>query len=183
MILTGHSLSVSLVAALLLGPVVPEARENLSAEAAKTLTTAMTARQLDAIATVDPANANHFVAALLIPDSQLLVVEADYPNPTELKGLIDRQQYRDVYAALQQPSTVSSRLFFIDAGCDGLKIDRDTVDVLYEKGNTEIILNGDSKKAKLSESEYQQKAQNAATEFSRVVTLLRDSIAATSAAR
>lgn len=177
MILTMHSVSVSLVAALLLGPVVPEARENLSTEAAKTLTAAMTARHLDALATVDPANANHFVAALLIPDSQLLVVEADYPNPSELTALIERQQYRDVYAALQQPSTVSTRVLFIDAGCDGLKIDRDAIDVLYERETNQVLLDGDWKKARLAEAEYQQKTQKAVSEFTRAVSVLRDSIA------
>jgi len=179
MAFTKKSLSVCLLQTIVVCGINLAARESPSEDAAKILAAAMTAGQLQAIAVADPANPNRFAAALLIPDSQLLVVEADYPNPAELQALIQRQQYRDVYTALQQPSTAPTRTLFLDAGCDGLKVDRETVDVVYERGTNEVLLNGDWKKAKLSESEYQQKTQTAVTEFGRVVTLLRDSIGGT----
>jgi hypothetical protein len=178
MVLTNKSVAVCVSATILLSGTAFALPENASEDAAKGLVAALTAQKLDAIAAPDPANPKRFVAALLIPDSQLLVVEAEYPNPAELQASIQQHQYRDVYAALQEPASQASRLMFLDAGCDGLKVDRDTVDVVYEHGTSEVLLNGEWKRAKLSESEYQRKAESAVSEFTRAITVLRDSIAA-----
>ena len=92
MAFTKKSLIVCLLQTIVVGGINLAAHENPVEDAVKTLTAAMTAQQLQAIAAADPANPSRFAAALLIPDAQLLVVEAEYPNPAELQALIQRQQ-------------------------------------------------------------------------------------------
>ena len=52
-----------------------------SSNVASELASLMTERQLDAFAAQNPDAPNQFLAALLIPNVQMLVVSADYPNP------------------------------------------------------------------------------------------------------
>ena len=162
MLLTRIRLTV--LACLTLLASVPDSVQGVETppgDVVKELTSAMTQQHLEAIAAADPSQPGRYIAALLIPGTQLLVVAAQYPNSVELEGLISRQAYRDVYSALHQPSTMTTRLFFLDAGCDGLQVGDDTVDVVYEKGTSEIIFDGDWKKAKVSQSEYHQRIRDA----------------------
>src|SRR5688572_14314700 len=57
-----------------------------SAQAAKELASLMAERQLDAFAARDPESPSRFLATLLIPNVQMLVVSAEYPIPTELQS-------------------------------------------------------------------------------------------------
>jgi hypothetical protein len=148
------------------------------ADVVKQLTTAMTEQHLDAIATVDPANPSRFIAAMLVPGAQLLVVAAEYPNPSELQALIGQHNYRDVYTALHQPAAQKTRVFFIDSGCDGVQVDREMVDVMYEKGASQVLFDGDWKKSKLSQADYEQKVQDAGERYTQLVGVLKDSVAA-----
>jgi hypothetical protein len=163
-------------AALLCLPSAVNAEESRSADAVKQLTSLMAERQLDAMAAPDPANPGQFVAALLIPGVQLLVVAAQYPAPQDLQSLLAQRNYHDVYTALHQPVTLQSRLFFVDAGCDGLHTGTDLVDVMYEKGVTQTLFDGDWKKGGLSESAYMKKVQDSDAGYSRLVTLLLDGL-------
>jgi hypothetical protein len=175
---------LALTAGLVLGSQAPAAAAGRgAADEAKQLTSAMTERQLDVVAAADPENPNRYVAAMLIPGAQLLVVAAEYPNASELQALIGQRQYRDVYSALHQPSAQPTRLFFLDAGCDGVQVNRETVDVLYEKGTNQVVFDGDWKKAKLSETQYQRKVQEAAEQYGRLLTVLRNSMPPAVAAR
>ena len=143
-----------------------------SGAAAGQLTAVMTDQHLDAIATQDPAQPDRFVAALLIPSAQLLVVSATYPNPGELQAQIAQKNYRDVYAALQQPVAQQARVFFIDAGCDGLHSGADTVDLMYEKGTQQTLFDGRWKAQGLTEAAYAKKVETADQEYSRLLSLL-----------
>jgi hypothetical protein len=149
----------------------------------KQLTAAMTQRQLDVVAAPDPSNPKRYVAAMLIPGTQLLVVAAEYPNTSELQTLMSRQDYRDIYGALHQPSAEATRFFYLDAGCDGVRVDQDSIDVLYEKGTSQMVFDGDWKKAKLSQAEYQQKVRDAEEEYERLVSVLSESLSSPVAAR
>lgn len=140
------------------------------------LTGLMTGQHLDAIAAQDPQQPDHFVAALLIPNAQLLVVSARYPNAAELQAQLAQKNYRDVYAALQQPVAQQTRVFFIDAGCDGLRSGADAVDVLYEKGTQQTLFDGRWKAQGLTETGYTQKVQSAEQEYSRLLSILAASL-------
>src|SRR3954453_13576389 len=89
------------------GVVVPLAAgpERGSMAGAKELVQAMSARQLSAIAVKDPDTPGPYIAALSIPDVQLLVVSASYSNPAVLDDAIARKDFHTVYAALQGPNT------------------------------------------------------------------------------
>jgi hypothetical protein len=142
-----------------------------SAQAGK-LAALMTARHLDAIAAQDPESPNRFVAALLIPDVQLLLVAAEYPATSELQQQLAQRNYRDVYAALHQPSAQATRFFLMDAGCDGLRSGGDGTDVLYEKGKVQTLFDGRWKPQGLSEAAYAKRLRDAESRYSRLLTIL-----------
>jgi hypothetical protein len=167
---------LGLALGLLLPPTVAEAQEGRSATQVKELTALMTARQLDAVAAQDPEAPDHFVAALLMPGVQLLLVSARYPSPPELQAQLAQQKYRDVYTALHQPSAQATRFFLMDAGCDGLGGDGDGVDVLYEKGTVQTLFDGQWKKQGLSEDTYTKRAQDAEASYSRFLAVLTASL-------
>ena len=149
-----------------------------SSNVASELASLMTERQLDAFAAQNPDAPNQFLAALLIPNVQMLVVSADYPNPGELQGQLAQKNYRDVYAALHQPVTAASRFFLLDLACDGLRAGGDAVDVLYEKGTSQTLFNGDWKQQGLSEATYNKRLEETEARYTRVLTLLRDTLKA-----
>ena len=145
-----------------------------SAQLAKQLVTTLAGSKLDAIAARDPGAPNRVIAALAFPDSQLLVVTATYPDTAGLDALLANSMYRDVYSALQQPSFNQGKLFFQDLGCDGLQSGSDSVDIMYEDGKTQTIFDGNWKKQKLSESEYQQRVRSAEERYARLLSVLID---------
>lgn len=147
------------------------------------LASLMNGRHLDAVATQDPDAPDRFVAALLIPDAQLLVVSAQYPAPAEIQALLTQQNYRDVYTALHQPSAQQTRFFLIDAGCDGLRTEGENIDVLYEKGTTQTLFDGRWKPQGLSEGAYTKRAQDTETRYSRLLSVLTSALQTTTAAK
>jgi len=150
--------------------------DRASSAIAGDVTTLMGDRHLDAIAAQDPEQPDRFVAALLIPNSQLLVVSATYPNPGELQAQLAQKNYRDVYAALQQPVAQQTRIFFIDAGCDGLRSGGDAVDIMYEKGTQQTLFDGRWKPQGLTEAAYTKKVESAEHDYSRLLSILVASI-------
>ena len=147
------------------------------------LASLMNGRHLDAVATRDPDAPDRFVAALLIPDSQLLVVSAQYPAPAEIQALLTQQNYRDVYTALHQPSAQQTRFFLIDAGCDGLRSEGQNIDVLYEQGTTQTLFDGRWKPQGLSEGAYTKRAHDTEMRYSRLLSLLTSVLQTTTAAK
>lgn len=139
---------------------------------ASELTSLMTDQHLDAIAAQDPETPTRFVAALLIPRAQLLVVSAEYPSPAELQAQLAQKNYRDVYAALHQPLAQPTRVFFVDVGCDGLRSGADAVDVMYEKGTQQTLFDGRWKQQGLSEAAYQKRVGDGDQQYARLVSIL-----------
>jgi hypothetical protein len=68
----------------------------------------------------------------------------------------------------------------MDAGGDGLRGDGDGVDVLYEKGTTQTLFDGQWKKQGLSETTYNKRVQDAEASYSRLLSLLVASLKASS---
>ena len=147
-----------------------------STPAAKQLALLMTERKLDSFAARDPQDAGRFVAALLFPGVQLLLVSAQSPAAAELDAHLAGRNYRDVYSALQQPASAASRMFFIDMGCDGLQEDGGNVDVMYERGTSQILFDGNPGKQKLSRSAYSEKLAQSDEQYTRLLTALVESI-------
>jgi hypothetical protein len=159
----------SAVAALVVLGLVPSsgaaAPEGGSPAAAKDLVQTLSSRQLTAIAAKDPDNPGRYIAALSIPDVQLLVVAASYPQPAALDDAIARKDYQTVYSALQGPTNRDGKVFFQDMAADGLHPDGDgTTDVMYEQGTDQTLFNG-NKKAK-------EKFAKAEATYDRLLTVL-----------
>ena len=167
-------LAASILAAL------PAAAAAQSTPVVKQLTTLMGERQLEALAARDPQQPDRYVAALLFPGVQLLLVSAQYPAPAELDAQLSQRNFRDVYSALQQPATAASRVFFLDLGCDGLKSGGDNVDVMYERGTTQILFDGNWKKQGLSETAYQEKLRTSDQNYTQLLTVLVNALKTTS---
>jgi hypothetical protein len=159
-------------AVISLGASLAQAQSVDSAELARQLTTIAVAQHLDAIAAPDPSAPDRFVAALLFPNAQLLVVSARYPAPALITQEIAARQYRDAYLELQQGGTTDGKLFFQDMGADGLHLDGSTVDVLYENGASQVIFDRAHRPRGVSESAFQQKFATADAQYARLLTML-----------
>ena len=113
-----------------------------SAVPARELVDLLTTHHLEAIAARDAAEPGRFVAALLVPGSQLLVVSAMHPSAAAIEQRITMRSYRDVYLDLQGTPTTAGKYFVQDSGADGI-VDGTTtgVDVVYEDGARQTIFN------------------------------------------
>src|SRR5690242_12982801 len=91
----------TIFAAVVVLATVAAAESSQSSSAAKELARQLSAKQMDAIATVDPQAPDRFLAAMFVAPSQLLVVGARHANPAALTAAIRDHRYRDVYLDLQ----------------------------------------------------------------------------------
>ncbi|MGE0450454.1 MAG: hypothetical protein AB7Q29_12845 [Vicinamibacterales bacterium] len=168
------TLTARLTLALALAACVatPAQAQLKSAELAKELTAALSTRQLDAFAAQDPAADNAFVAALSFPGTQLLVIAARHTETTYLLRSIGVHNYRDVYTALQGTTINEGRLFVQDMGADGLRTQPEQqVDIIYERGKDQTVLNGDVRNKK-----YQSSLQRLDAEYAKALQALLDGV-------
>ena len=158
-------------------PLTAAPEEMTSAALAKELSSVMTAARLDAIAFEDPEEPGRYIAAMLFPDVQLLMVTARHSSPDYVTWQIGQKQYREVYALLQQSGPADSRLFFQDLGVDGLpKPGQDSVDVMYERG-AQTLFGGDGMNG-ASKGAYDNKLRDAEAKYSRLLRLSIDAVRA-----
>jgi hypothetical protein len=149
-----------------------------SSTAARELVSLMDQRGAEAFAAQDRDAPHRFIASLLIPGVQLLVVSADYPTPEVLRAQLAQKNYREVYGALHQPVSASSRFFLIDLGCDGINTKDGPVDVLYERGTEQTLFNGNWKGQGLSEAAYKHRVVDAEQRYIGILNSLRDGLKA-----
>lgn len=167
---TGMLRPLTLTLVLTASVAAPAVAQPSSAALARELAATLTARHSDAFAAPDPEAADGFVAALLYPDVQLLVVAARYPAPAALRQQLEAQRYRDVYVALQSNPIPEGKLFVQDMQADGLRAsDRQTADIVYEQVVNQTILNGDPKSA-----EYRKTLASKDQSYARVLRVLID---------
>ena len=147
--------------------------ETKSAQLVKQLVSAMTARQLDAIATADPDEPGRFIAALAFPEVQLLAVSSRHRAADYIALQISKKQFREVYVMLQE-GTASTRFVVHDMGCDGIV--PDGVDIFYEGANEKMMLDGKWAEQSLTEAAYLEKQKAADEKYSRLLTVLLDAV-------
>lgn len=152
---------------LLLAPLATVAwgQDSKSAALAKQLTAALEAAKIDSIAAKDPGAADTYCAALYFSGSPLLVVSAKYAAPQLLDTRLLKKEYRDTYIDLSSASVPETKIFIQDAGGDGIKAKREENQAFdsYEVGGKPTMFDGDFKRQKMSEADY-QKAYTAADE-------------------
>ena len=155
--------------------VAASAEDSKSTAAAKELVQALDAAKLTAIATSDAANAGVFVAALYIPGTQLLVVSAKYSAPPLLIDRINAKDYQAVYVDLQSASVRGSKIFVMDQGADGLlpKLSGDSSAAdSFDEGDKSVSFDGEWKKAKISEADYNKAFADADDRYAKLLSML-----------
>lgn len=139
----------------------------------KQLTIALTEHGLEAIAAQDPEEPDRFIAALLFPDAQLLVISARHQSADALTARLARKEYRDIYLDLSSSSESLNSWFLQDMQADGLCSKRDqTADLLYEGTTSPVIFDGDWKRQGKSERDYEAQLADADERYSRLLKIL-----------
>ena len=157
-------------------PVQSEKTTRTSSAAVGELVKAMNARQLTAIAARDPAEPDRYVAAMLFPGVQLLVITARTQAPDYLEAQLAAKAYGNAYGALQQ-GIADSKLFVQDMGGDGLRgADGGTADVVYSRGKDTRILDGDHKAARMSASNYRKLVSDLDRKYTDMLRVLIGSL-------
>lgn len=163
---------VLLPVALVLWAAVPRAgQESKSSAAARELSQVLATAKLDAMAVADPASPGTFIAAIYIPETQLLVVSANYSAPSLLTDKIKAGDFRGVYMDLHAAGTAGTRVFVQDMGPDGLVSRNDNGDSWEEAGKT-TTFDGQWKKTKLTEAEYTKTFSGADERYAKMLALL-----------
>ena len=154
-----------------------------SADTAGQLVAAMQAKNLDAFAAEDPRQPGRFVAAMLVPEVQLLVVAAETTAPEYLRAQLAQRDYREAYVTLHSAAVPATKVFFQDMGCNGLRDGDSSVDILYERAATQTVFDGDWKAQKLSKTGYQEKLQQADGLYAEALAVLTSALDASQSTR
>lgn len=163
---------ILLPVALVLWAAAPRAgQDSKSAAAAREFAQVLAAAKLDAMAVADPASPGTFIAAIYIPETQLLVVSANYAAPSLLTDKIKAGDFRGVYMDLHAAGTAGTRVFVQDLGPDGLVSRNDNGDSWEEAGKT-TTFDGEWKKAKVTEAEYTKILSGADERYAKMLGLL-----------
>jgi hypothetical protein len=153
-------------------PVQAGDRNPASATAAQALVSEMASHKLEAIAAPDPEHSGRYIAALLMPGVQLLVVSAETTASASAQDQIAQRRFREAYSAINTAAVLPGKLFFQDLGCNGLRGTGDDVDVMYEQGAKRTIFDGDWKGQRLSKDAYGERLQKADESYSRMLAVL-----------
>ena len=138
------------------------------------LTTLLTQKNLDSFAARHGEHDDHFVAALLLPGQELIVVSAQYPAPALLREKILLGKYRDAYMDLYATPAVESKRLVEDLRADGIfaeRADGQPFDI-YTKGGEPFAFDGDWKKRKLREEDYLKMFGEADTAYASMLQTL-----------
>ena len=130
-----------------------------------------------------PSSESRFVAALHVPNVQLLVIAADYPTPALLRELILKGDYQRVYLDLNSAAPREGRFFVEDLGADGLKAEREensAFDITWRNGSRRTLYDGNWKDQKFSEEEYRRRYARDADEYEKALQVLVEAHAAKS---
>ena len=127
------------------------------------------------MAAADPADADRFVAAMLIPGVQLVVVAADYSVPVLLRERLLTGKYQDAYMDLSTATDAASRLTFEDIQADGLAFKPPkgvaSGDLIVRNGE-ELRLDGQWRKKRMKEDAYREAFDQARADYVRIIGLL-----------
>jgi hypothetical protein len=163
-------------AALIALAVAAEAQPK-SAALAQELAKLLEEKQLTTIAakgSVSADEADRYVAAMLFPGVQLLVVSARYSAPPYMTEKLMKKNYQDIYIDLNSASIPGSRVFITDLGINGLRPKREDNSPYdsYEAGGAEVAFDGDWRKKKMSEEDYMKRFSTAEDAYVRALTHL-----------
>jgi hypothetical protein len=110
----------------------------------KELVGLLQAKKLEAFAVKDTETPGRFVAVLLVPNAQLMLVSAAYERPTDIEYRIYAKDFMNAYAELNSGIMSKDKFFVEDALCDGLVAKpANGVDDTVTIGAEKHVFNGD----------------------------------------
>jgi len=151
------------------------AQDAKSVGLAKELSHVMEAKKLSAIAAKDAAEPDFYVAAMYFSGSQLLVVGAKYSPAVLIDTKLRNREYQDVYIDLNSAAKPGTKIFFEDAGADGLKSDHENnkaADSIDQGGKQSRFDDDWRKDQKLSDADYKKLFDDADKLYCRLLTAL-----------
>lgn len=176
--------SLILAALIALAPVLAVAQNSAQNGAQTSKSTAVAGElvklldqmKLDSVAAA--GTGDHFIGALYLPGSQLLVVTGKFAYSDRPTVLIERKLYRDVYTDLSGAAELATKVLYSDLGANGLKFRRennqpfDTVDMAGKS----YIFDGDWRRAKISREEYTKAFETADEQYAQMLQKLVDQL-------
>ena len=151
------------------------AQDAKSVTLAKELAQLLDAKKLTAIAARDGSEPESYVAAMYFSGSQMLVVGAKYAPAVLIDGKLMKRDYQDIYIDLNSASKPGTKVFFEDAGADGLKADHEANKApdSIERGGKQIKFGDDWKKEqKMADADYAKAFADADALYCRLLTAL-----------
>ncbi|WP_396626583.1 hypothetical protein [Luteitalea sp.] len=149
-----------------------------TAALAKQLSTALAAQAAAGaprfIAAEDPKDPARFVAAMVLPDLQLMLVSAAYKAPVLLRERVLTKKYQEAYQDLQAASVPEGKVVIEDLLANGLAVKpakNQGPDVATLGGRT-VTFDGLWRKAKIPEADYTAAFAAAEQEYTRLLGLL-----------
>src|SRR5262249_62388099 len=96
-----------------------------------------------------------------------------------LNEKLDKKEYKEIYSDLNSASVPDSKVFIMDLGADGLKVESVPYDT-FENGTKSIVFDGDYKKQKMTKEDYQKAFSAADERYSQMLTVLLGQLKKTS---
>lgn len=161
-------------------PATGQAAVAASAAKVKELIGLMQTKKLEAIAARDPNTSGRFLAALHIPNVQLLVVSAAYAKPGDIDARLYYKDFMGAYVDLNTSIHSSDKTFIEDALCDGLiaQPGKSLVHDSARLGTEKRVFDGDfaapnqKNSKKISQDAYLKLFSTAEEQYIRVLTVL-----------
>jgi hypothetical protein len=151
-----------------------------SAAKAKELVGLLQSKKLETVAVRYPGEDGRFLAALLVPNAQLLVVAANYSRPSDIEYYLYHKEFMNAYTNLYSSALAEKRVFVEDALHDGLmalpgkSLAHDSV----TSGGTRQVFDGDfadprrRNQKKISQEDYFKAFASADAEYTKLLGIL-----------
>ncbi|MFI5177722.1 MAG: hypothetical protein ACHQO8_04130 [Vicinamibacterales bacterium] len=155
----------------------------ISPARAKELVSLLQSKKLEAFAVKDSSAAGRFVAVLLVPNVQLMVVSAGYERPSDVEYAIYTKDYMRAYVDLNSSVLSKDKVFVEDALCDGLKPGPSGgVSDAITSGTEKHVFDGDfadpkkRNQKKISQEDYVKAFSAADAKYTQFLTMLLDEL-------
>lgn len=172
-------LAVTIVAGVPLRAQAPSGATE-SAAKAKELAALLQAKKLESYATRDAMQPGRYVAAIVVPGVQLLVVSASYSRANDIEYSLYNKKFQDAYLDLKSGALSTDRFFVDDAMCDGLVAvpGRNPLHDSVSMDGAKIVFDGDfvdpkkKNSKKVPEDVYRKNFATADMRYARALDLL-----------
>ena len=173
------SLTVTIVAGVPLRAQAPSGATE-SATKAKELAALLQAKKLESFAARDALQPGRYVAAIVVPGVQLLVVSASYSRTNDIEYSLYNKKFQDAYLDLKSGALSTDRFFVDDAMCDGLVAvpGRNPLHDSVSMDGAKIVFDGDfvdpkkKNSKKVPEDVYRKNFASADMRYARALDLL-----------